>query len=143
MIVARAEHEIDFIAIRFPIRLLASFDRIHPALRQMASRRSRLDLNTQTERAHLDALRRLPGPSCMSIFSGERTGRFGTVKFDIFTIFDYLKYTTRARYQQCDRLHNANYKNLKSESLIFFIQTVLSESSFPGFARRSNRGTVN
>ncbi|WP_257128465.1 hypothetical protein [Burkholderia sp. MSMB1459WGS] len=70
----------------------------------------------------------------MSIFSGERTVRFGAVKFDIFTLFDYLKYTTRARYRQCDRLHNENCKNPKFESFIFFIQTVLSGSSFPGFS---------
>ena len=51
MIVGGAEHEIDFVTIRFPIRLQASFDRIHPALRQMASRRSRLDLNKHAEQA--------------------------------------------------------------------------------------------
>ncbi|MBN3747595.1 hypothetical protein G3N96_19505 [Burkholderia sp. Se-20373] len=70
MIVGGAEHEIDFVTIRFPIRLQASFDRIHPALRQMASRRSRLDLKKHAEQADHDALRRLPGHPVMSIFSG-------------------------------------------------------------------------
>jgi len=55
----------------------------------------------------------------MSIFSGERTVRFGAVKFDIFKIFEYLKYTTRARCRQCDRLHNANYKTKNPIRLYF------------------------
>ncbi|MDN7429853.1 MULTISPECIES: hypothetical protein [unclassified Burkholderia] len=79
----------------------------------------------------------------MSIFSGERTGRFGAVKFDIFTIFDYLKYTMHARCRQCDRLHNTNDENLESESLVFFIRTVLSKSPFPEFASRANPDTAN
>ncbi|WP_175047181.1 hypothetical protein [Burkholderia lata] len=84
MIVGGAEHEIDFIAIRFPIRLQASFDRIHPALRQMASRRSRLDLKKHAEHADHDALRRLPGPSCYVDLFRERTFRFGAPSNSIF-----------------------------------------------------------
>ncbi|MBN3781421.1 hypothetical protein G3O06_28325 [Burkholderia sp. Ac-20345] len=84
MIVGGAEHEIDFVTIRFPIRLLASFDRIHPALRQMASRRSRLDLKKHAEQADHDALRRLPGPFCYVDLFRERTFRFGAPSNSIF-----------------------------------------------------------
>lgn len=103
MIVGGAEHEIDFVPIHFPIRLQASFDRIHPALRQMASRRSRLDLKKHAEH---DVLRRLPGPSCYVDLFRERTFRFGAPSNSIFsTIFGYLKYTMYARYRLCDRSH--------------------------------------
>ncbi|WP_338641509.1 hypothetical protein [Burkholderia pyrrocinia] len=129
MIVWRAEHEIDFVTIRFPIRLQASFDRIHPALRQMASRRRRLDLKKHAERTDHDALRRLPGPSCYVDFFRERTYRFGAPSNSIFsTIVIYREYTISAQHRQCDRLHNANYGTPIQKSSIFFTWTALSES---------------
>ncbi|WP_423763587.1 hypothetical protein [Burkholderia sp. NLJ2] len=129
MIVGRAEHEIDFVTIRFPIRLQASFDRIHPALRQMASRRRRLDLKKHAERTDHDTLRRLPGPSCYVDFFRERTYRFGAPSNSIFpTIFIYREYTISAQHRLCDRLHNANYGTPIQKSFIFFAQTALSES---------------
>ncbi|MDN7895270.1 hypothetical protein [Burkholderia cepacia] len=99
MIVGSAEHEIDFVTIRFPIRLLASFDRIHPALRQMASRRSRLDLNKHAEQTDHDVLRRLPGPSCyVDLFRGAYFSLRRAVKFDIFNDIQLLEYTTHVQH---------------------------------------------
>ncbi|WP_175962079.1 hypothetical protein [Burkholderia pyrrocinia] len=131
MIVGGAEHEIDFVTIRFPIRLQASFDRIHPALRQMASRRRRLDLNKHAERTDHDALRRLPGPSCYVDLFRERTYRFGAPSNSIFSmIFSYWEYNMYARHRQCDRLHNANDGNPIRKPLVFFVETTSSESIF-------------
>ncbi|WGY72889.1 hypothetical protein KEC55_29095 [Burkholderia cepacia] len=118
MMVGGAEHEIDFVSIRFPIRLKASFDRIHPALRQMASRRSRLDLNKHAEQTDPDALRRLPGPSCYVDFFRERTVRFGAPSNSIFsTIFSDCQYTMHEPCRQCDRLHNTKYETPNPDRL--------------------------
>ncbi|WP_196487968.1 hypothetical protein [Burkholderia pseudomultivorans] len=71
MTVGAAEHETDLVVtIDFPIRPQASFDRIHPALRQMANCRQQFDLTLHAERATIACSAAFPAHPAFSIFFG-------------------------------------------------------------------------